>query len=99
MRSVGQAAASTLSSQLQQEADGEKGKYLKLAASIAVDAIGVVSYALPGLGEAEDVAWAPISALVMQAMYGSALLSTLDFLEEALPFSDILPTACIGWVL
>lgn len=33
------------------------------------------------------------------ALVGSKLLSAIDFVEEALPFSDIVPTACIGWVL
>ncbi len=30
---------------------------------------------------------------------GSKLLTLIGFLEEALPFSDALPTACIGWTL
>ena len=30
---------------------------------------------------------------------GSKLLTFIDFCEEALPFSDALPTACIGWTL
>ena len=30
---------------------------------------------------------------------GSKLLSAIDFFEEVLPFSDALPTACIGWTL
>lgn len=46
-----------------------------------------------------DAGWAPISATLVQALYGSKLLSTLDFFEEALPFSDAIPTACIGWTL
>ena len=56
----------------------------------------VQTYLLPGFGEAGDAAWAPISAVLVQALYGSALLSTIDLVEEALPFSDIVPTACIG---
>ena len=77
---------------------GQK-KWLKLGASVAIDGLGVATYLLPGFGEAGDAAWAPISAVLVQALYGSALLSTIDLVEEALPFSDIVPTACIGWTV
>jgi hypothetical protein len=30
---------------------------------------------------------------------GSRWLTFLDFVKEALPFSDALPAACIGWTL
>ena len=77
---------------------GQKGT-VKLVISVLIDAVGASSYLFPGLGEASDAGWAPISATLVQALYGSWLLTVLDFLEEALPFSDALPTACIGWVL
>lgn len=60
-------------------------------------ASGMVSYLLPGLGESEDVVGAPISALLVQALYGSYILTCIDFLEEALPFTDAVPTATLGW--
>ena len=77
---------------------GQKGT-VKLVVSVLIDAVGASSYLFPGVGEAADAGWAPISATLVQALYGSWLLTVLDFLEEALPFSDALPTACIGWVL
>ena len=78
---------------------GFQKKWVKLTLSLAVDAVGVSSFLLPGLGEATDAGWAPVSAILVQALYGSKLLTAIDFVEEALPFSDALPTACIGWVL
>lgn len=72
---------------------------VKLVLSVLIDAVGVSTYLLPGAGEAADAGWAPVSAMLVQALYGSWVLTTLDFLEEALPFSDALPTACIGWAL
>ena len=75
------------------------GKWPKLAASIAIDAIGASSYALPGIGEAEDVAWAPISAALLALLYGNYTLTALDLVEEGLPFTDAIPTACLAWSL
>ena len=49
----------------------EKFKWPKLAASIAIDAVGVSSYAFPVVGESEDVVWAPISAALVQLIYGN----------------------------
>ena len=74
-------------------------KWLKLAFSVVIDLLGVATYLVPGVGELGDVAWAPTSALLVQALYGNALLSSLAFVEEALPFTDFVPTACLGWAL
>ncbi len=35
----------------------------------------------------------------MQILYGTYWLSALDLLEEGLPFTDFLPTACLAWSL
>ena len=77
---------------------GQK-KWAVLALAVVIDALGLVSYVLPVVGEGEDAAWAPVSALLVQALYGNGLLTTLDFVEEALPFTDVLPTATLGWVI
>lgn len=77
----------------------EKEKWTKLVVSLFVDVVGWSSYVLPALGEGEDAIWAPVSAAVVQAMYGNKLLTAVDFLEEALPFTDALPTATIGWAI
>ena len=57
----------------------------------------MATYALPGLGETGDLAWAPVSAILVRALYQSNVLASIDLLEEVLPFTDVLPTATIGW--
>ena len=77
-----------------------KAKHQKLIASIIIDAIGSSSYALPFLGEATDIAWAPISAIIVGAMYSesSPYIYYINLLEEVLPFTDILPSATLAWL-
>ena len=36
------------------------------------------------------------AALIVQHLYHNKYLTTINFIEEALPFSDIIPTATIG---
>jgi hypothetical protein len=77
---------------------GQK-KWLKLGASIVIDGVGVSTYVLPGAGEVGDAGWAPVSAVLVQSLYGRSVLSGIDFMEEILPFTDAVPTATIGWCL
>jgi len=74
-------------------------KWWKLFFSIIIDFIGILSYIVPVLAEVLDVFWAPISALLIFQLYGNALLTGVAFIEEALPFTDITPTATIGWLI
>eukprot|EP00899_Mesostigma_viride_P026252 jgi/Mesvir1/6811/Mv09003-RA.1 len=76
-----------------------KNPEFKLLASLAIDFMGMSSFLLPGLGELSDAGWAPISAFLIQKLYGSGALTALGFAEEALPGLDFMPTATIGWVL
>ena len=78
---------------------GFQKRWVKLACSLVIDGVGYSSFLLPGLGEGTDAGWAPVSALLVQALYSSRLLSSLDFVKELLPFTDILPVASIGWAL
>lgn len=71
----------------------------KLLISVLIDLVGILTFALPGLGEAGDVAWAPVSALLVQYLYGNAALTGLALVEELLPGADFIPTATIGWFL
>jgi hypothetical protein len=66
---------------------------------IFLDLIGDSSYLLPGLGETEDLIWAPISALVLSAALGSTQVGAIDLVKEALPFTDALPVATLAWAL
>ena len=72
----------------------------KLVASLLIDAIGSSSYLLPILGEGFDLAWAPISMILVGAMYDGVMpnLKYVALAEELLPFTDIIPTATLGWL-
>ena len=77
-----------------------KDMYQKLLTSLAVDFIGSCSYLIPLAGESFDVFWAPAQTVLICSMYGATSnnLVYLSFMEEVLPFTDFVPTACIGWV-
>jgi hypothetical protein len=73
----------------------------KLILSLFIDLIGSSSYLLPVVGEGFDIAWAPIQTILVMAMYDatSPNLKYVSFVEEILPFTDIVPTATIGWAV
>mmetsp|Transcript_2994 Transcript_2994/g.4636 ORF Transcript_2994/g.4636 Transcript_2994/m.4636 type:complete len:270 (+) Transcript_2994:62-871(+) len=73
--------------------------WLKLALCIFIDLISDSSFLLPGIGEAEDVAWAPISAFIMRNIFNSDRVGVAEFAKEILPFTDIIPLATALWVL
>mmetsp|Transcript_54306 Transcript_54306/g.128589 ORF Transcript_54306/g.128589 Transcript_54306/m.128589 type:complete len:124 (-) Transcript_54306:73-444(-) len=75
-----------------------RDKWYKLVFSILIDIIGIMTYLIPLLAELMDVFWAPLSALLIFQMYGSSLLTGVALIEELLPFTDIVPTATIGWL-
>jgi hypothetical protein len=54
---------------------------------------------LPGAGELADVAYAPLEAFLLAQLFRSSAISGLGFVEEALPFTDVLPTATLAWIL
>lgn len=69
-----------------------KNKYQKLALSIVLDAIGFIPFI--------DLLWAPVSAYIMSRMYkGKAgkVAAVISFVEEALPFLDVIPTFTLMW--
>ena len=76
-----------------------KEMWSKLVVSLLIDLIGSSSYLLPVVGEGLDVAWAPMQTILIMAMYDPTTpnLKYVSFVEEALPFTDIVPTATIGW--
>jgi hypothetical protein len=73
----------------------------KLMVCLLLDLIGSSSYLLPVLGEGFDLAWAPLQTIFIMAMYDSVApnLKYLSFAEEILPFTDIVPSATIGWAV
>lgn len=71
----------------------------KLLVSILIDLIGDGSLVVPGLGGASDFIWAPVSALLVRLLYGSNVLAAINLVEELLPFTDVIPTATIAFLL
>ncbi len=62
----------------------------------------MASYFLPALGEFADVVWAPISALIFYKLFGGRfgmIGGVLNFLEEVIPFTDIIPSFTIAWFI
>jgi hypothetical protein len=80
-------------------ADPQQAKFAKLMISLLIDMVGFSTYLVPLAGEGADLAWAPVSALLINYLYGNALLTGLAFCEELLPGTDFIPTATIGWLL
>ncbi|MFZ4057000.1 MAG: hypothetical protein ACOYKE_02625 [Ferruginibacter sp.] len=69
---------------------------------ILLDIVGYASYIIPGLGEFADIIWAPLSAYIFYKLFGGKLGligGVLDFLEEALPFTDFIPSFSIAWII
>ncbi|MFT7898794.1 hypothetical protein VBY74_02305 [Tenacibaculum ascidiaceicola] len=76
-------------------------KYQKLALSLLFDAIGYVSYLIPGIGELSDIVWAPASAYIMTKMYKGnkgKIAGAIAFIEEAMPGLDVVPTFTLMWL-
>lgn len=76
-------------------------KYLKLILSLLFDGLGMLSFTLPVIGESFDVLWAPVSGILLYKMYGGTVgkvSGVISFLEEILPFSDVIPTFTLTWI-
>jgi hypothetical protein len=70
-------------------------KYKKLILSIVLDIIGCYTI-IPF-----DVIWAPISGYIMTKMYKGnkgKVAGVISFLEEIIPFLDVIPTFTIMWI-
>lgn len=73
-----------------------------IAICIVMDLIGMASYAFPFLAEFSDIVWAPISAFIFNKLFGGRLGmigGVLNFLEEATPFTDVIPSFTIAWFI
>ena len=76
-------------------------KYKKLLLGILFDALGYVSFLIPGIGEFSDIVWAPLSGWLMTKLYkGKAgkIAGVVTFVEEALPGVDVIPTFTLMWI-
>lgn len=72
----------------------------KLLLCLLIDIIGSSNELIPVVGEVVDIVYAPIAALLLRQLFnGSNVVLALEFTEEILPFTDILPLATICWVV
>lgn len=72
-------------------------RYRKLGLSILLDALGYVSIVFPPF----DFIWAPLSAYLMTKMYKGRegkVAAVISFVEEVLPFLDVIPTFSLMWL-
>ncbi|HEX9981096.1 MAG TPA: hypothetical protein VGB50_11090 [Flavobacterium sp.] len=84
----------------------EDGKFLRdkqrnLYLGLLFDGIGMLSFTIPFIGEFSDVVWAPVSGIILSKMYKGATGITggiLSFIEEAIPFTDVIPTFTLTWI-
>lgn len=69
---------------------------------LLLDAVGSLSYLFPMLGEWTDIAWAPLSAIIFFKLFGGRtgkIGGLISFVEEILPFTDLIPTFTIGYFI
>ena len=75
--------------------------YNLLFKGILFDLIGMATMSIPVVGPFLDLAWAPYAAKKMGEMYpgrNGKIASILVFIEEILPFTDIIPSFTLMWV-
>ena len=85
--------------EIQKEEIGNKNRNLILG--IAFDAIGMLSFSIPYLGEFSDVIWAPLAGFLMTWMYKGTVGRVggiFTFLEEIIPFTDFIPSFTLTWI-
>lgn len=78
-----------------------KEKYKLLRKGIIFDLIGMATIAVPYIGSLLDFIWAPIAARQMRSMYPGKkgkLASIFVFVEEILPFTDVIPSFTLMWI-
>jgi len=76
-------------------------KYRLLVLSLFFDAIGMLSFTIPLIGEFTDVIWSPISALLIFKMFKGAegrIGGMISFFEEIIPGLDFIPTFTLTWI-
>ena len=72
-------------------------KYQKLIFGLSCDLLGYVSFIFPPF----DFVWAPLSGYLMTKLYEGKkgkIAGFIVFVEEALPFLDVVPTFTMMWV-
>ncbi|MDQ7917100.1 hypothetical protein RBU60_05885 [Mesonia sp. MT50] len=76
-------------------------KYQQLFKGLLFDGVGMLSMVIPVVGPFLDILWAPYAAKQMSEMYPGKkgkIASILVFVEEILPYTDIVPSFTLMWV-
>ncbi|MEM9076393.1 MAG: hypothetical protein AAGC43_05100 [Bacteroidota bacterium] len=76
-------------------------KYKHLLLGLLFDGIGMLSFAIPGIGEFSDVIWAPLAGWLMTRMYKGKIgqaAGIITFIEELIPGWDIVPSFTLMWI-
>ena len=77
-------------------------KVKKLILCLLLDGVGMLSFAIPGVGEFTDIIWAPIAAKISYRMFGKKrgkYTAAFTFIEEILPITDIILSFTIFCIL
>jgi hypothetical protein len=85
----------------EKQVEFDKTKTRNLILGVLFDAIGMISFSIPFLGEFSDVVWAPITGFLMTRMYKGTVGKVggvLAFLEEITPFTDVIPSFTLTWI-
>lgn len=76
-------------------------KYKQLLLGLFFDGIGMLSFAIPFIGEFSDIIWAPLSAWLMTRMYKGKVgkaAGIIAFIEEIIPGFDLIPSFTLMWI-
>lgn len=76
-------------------------KYRDLFLGLLFDLIGMLSFAIPGIGEFSDVIWAPLAGWLMTRMYKGKIgqvAGVVTFIEELVPGLDVIPSFTLMWI-
>ncbi len=76
-------------------------KYRQLLLGLLFDGIGMLSFAIPFVGEFSDIVWAPLSAWLMTRMYKGKIgqvAGIITFIEEIVPGLDLIPSFTLMWL-
>lgn len=79
----------------------ESNKNRNLILGIVFDAIGMLSFSIPLVGEFSDVVWAPMAGFLMTWMYKGTVGKVggiFTFIEEITPFTDFIPSFTLTWI-
>lgn len=79
----------------------KENKIRNLLLGLLFDALGMVSFIIPGIGEFSDIVWAPLAGWLMTRMYKGKIgqaAGVVTFIEELAPGLDVIPTFTIMWL-